>query len=86
MAKAQAELDVIVGPDRLPDFSDKDQLPYVNAIIAEAFRWHNVFPMGIQHCTLEDDEFHGFFIPAGTVILASVWYVEHMFTGMRNPI
>jgi hypothetical protein len=32
-AKAQAELDAVVGRDRLPDYSDRGNLPYVNSVI-----------------------------------------------------
>ena len=45
-AKAQAELDVVVGPDRLPEFSDCGNLPYINAIISELLRWQPVVPLG----------------------------------------
>lgn len=56
-AKAQAELDAVVGPDRLPEFADRDELPYVNAIISELFRWQPVVPLGqcsvdLLHTTL----------------------------------
>ena len=64
--KAQAELDAIVGPNRLPNFEDRDTLVYVNALIREALRWQNVLPLAIPHKTVEDEEFHGHFIPAGT--------------------
>ncbi|KAH9851712.1 cytochrome P450 [Lenzites betulinus] len=74
--KAQAELDAVVGPDRLPDYNDRDKLVYVNAIIKETLRWHNVLPM-ITHRTVEDDEFRGCFIPAGTTILVNVWACTH---------
>ncbi|KAH6919286.1 cytochrome P450 98A3 [Coprinopsis sp. MPI-PUGE-AT-0042] len=33
--KAQQELDRVVGPARLPDFGDFDQLPYIQAVIKE---------------------------------------------------
>ena len=33
--KAHAELDAVVGYVRLPDFSDRDSLPYVNALLSE---------------------------------------------------
>ena len=33
---AQAELDAVVGPNRLPDFDDQRSLVYVNAIVKEA--------------------------------------------------
>ena len=73
--KAHEELDAVVGRDRLPTFSDKPSLAYVNAIIAESFRYHNALPLGAPHRTINDDEFHGYFIPAGTVVQSNVWYV-----------
>lgn len=36
--QAQAELDQVVGRDRLPDFSDKESLPYICAIYKEVLR------------------------------------------------
>ncbi|PIL24713.1 cytochrome P450 [Ganoderma sinense ZZ0214-1] len=75
--KAQAELDAVVGPNRLPNFEDRDTLVYVNALIREALRWQNVLPFALPHKTVEDDEFHGHFIPAGTNILPNVWACMH---------
>ena len=74
--KAQAELDKVVGPDRLPDHTDSDALIYINAIVKEALRWHVVVPQGISHRTIEDDELNGYFIPGGTTIMTNVWYVD----------
>jgi hypothetical protein len=36
--KAQKELDAVVGRDRLPEFSDRPSLPYINAILKEVIR------------------------------------------------
>ena len=44
--KAQAEIDTVVGPHRLPDFEDRPSLPYINAIVKESMRWHLVAPLG----------------------------------------
>ena len=74
--KAQRELDQVVGPHRLPDFSDQPSLPYVDAIVKETLRWHPVLPLGIPHCNVEDDELDGCFVPAGTVIICNVWCVR----------
>jgi cytochrome P450 len=43
--KAQEEIDQIVGRDRLPDFSDQGNLPYLNALCKEVVRWQNVTPL-----------------------------------------
>jgi cytochrome P450 len=51
-ARAQAELDAVVGTDRLPDFNDQPNLPYVNAILKEVLRWQPVTPFGeLLSCT-----------------------------------
>ena len=38
LQKAQDEMDRVVGNNRLPDFEDKDSLPYLNALITELYR------------------------------------------------
>lgn len=51
--RAQAEIDVVIGTDRLPNFSDRPALPYVDAIVRETVRWSPVIPLGktiIQTC------------------------------------
>lgn len=72
-AKAQAELDAVVGPNRLPEHSDRDALPYVNAVAKEALRWQNVVPLGVVHRSMADDEYRGYFLPKGTIVLPNVW-------------
>jgi len=46
--KAQAEIDRVVGNSRLPDYSDQDKLPYVDAVLKEVLRWHPVTPLGMS--------------------------------------
>lgn len=40
--KAQAELDRVIGPEGLPQISDRDALAYVTAVVREVLRWHPV--------------------------------------------
>ena len=73
VGKAQAELDAVVGPHRLPDFDDQESLVYVNALIKEALRWQNVTPLSIPHRVIRDDEYNGYFIPEGTLLVPNIW-------------
>lgn len=68
--KAQEELDRVIGPDRLPDFDDYDNLVYIRAISLECMRWMPITPMGVPHSVIQDDEYQGFFISKGTTIIA----------------
>ena len=43
--KAQAELDRVVGNDRLPNFNDRERLPYIDALVKETLRWNPVVPL-----------------------------------------
>lgn len=45
-AKAQEEIDRVVGNNRLPHFEDRANLPYIEAVFLETLRWHPVSPMG----------------------------------------
>ena len=45
-AKAQREIDQVVGTNRLPSYKDRDSLPYLNALIKEVLRWNPVTPLG----------------------------------------
>jgi cytochrome P450 len=45
--KAQAEIDRVVGRERLPNMDDIASLPYVNAVVTECLRWLPVTPMGM---------------------------------------
>jgi cytochrome P450 len=49
--KAQAEIDSVIGMDRLPTFDDRNALPYVEAVICETLRWHPAVPLG-QICAV----------------------------------
>lgn len=44
--KAQAEIDAVIGPDRLPSFADRGSLPYTEALAKEVLRWNVVAPTG----------------------------------------
>lgn len=75
--RAQAELDTVVGHSRIPSFSDLPNLPYLRAMVKEVLRWRSVLPVGIPHCSIEDDWYEGMFIPKGTMCLVNVEVCNH---------
>jgi cytochrome P450 len=44
--RAQAELDAVIGRDRLPTFDDRPRLPYIQALCKELLRWQMAGPVG----------------------------------------
>ncbi|KAG1741079.1 cytochrome P450 [Suillus lakei] len=71
--KAQAEIDAVVGPDRLPSFVDRDSLPYTEALVKEVLRWNAVVPTAIPHRVTKDDIHDGYYIPKGSLIMPNIW-------------
>ncbi|KAI1024647.1 hypothetical protein LB503_007131 [Fusarium chuoi] len=75
--KAQQEIDSVVGTERLPQFEDRDNLPYVDALIKETLRWIPVTPMGVVHTADEDIHYKDFVIPKGASFLPATWWFLH---------
>ena len=66
--RLQAEIDAVVGRSRLPCLADKEQMPYLEAFMAEVQRHAIVAPFTVQHATLEDTTFRGHRLPKNTMI------------------
>lgn len=49
LKKVQAEIDEVVGNDRLPQFTDRHRLPYVDCIIKEVLRWGTTVPLSVPY-------------------------------------
>ncbi|KAH9933452.1 cytochrome P450 monooxygenase [Fomitopsis serialis] len=77
-AKAQQSIDEVVGTERLPDLSDRDSLPYVDAILWEVYRINPPLPISIPRRVMEEDEYRGYRIPKGTLVLPNIWFVAQM--------
>lgn len=75
--KAQQEIERVVGNRRLPQFEDRDKLPYIEGVVKETYRWHPVAPLGFPHVTSEDTIYSGYLIPKGANIIPAVWWFCH---------
>ncbi len=46
--RAQEEIDRVIGSERLPNFSDREDLPYLDCVLKELQRWTVPTPVGKQ--------------------------------------
>ncbi|XP_022095813.1 cytochrome P450 2J6-like [Acanthaster planci] len=73
--RVQAEIDAVVGRNRLPRMADKSQLNFTRAVIWEVQRLAIVAPLGVAHAAASDTQFRGFSIPKGAFLLSNLWAV-----------
>ncbi|KAI0720862.1 cytochrome P450 [Fomitopsis betulina] len=83
--KAQVEVDTHTQRTRPPRSSDRDALPYLNAVLKEVLRIHPVGPLALPHTLRQDDFYKGYWIPAGATVLANSWAILHDPSLYPNP-
>ncbi|XP_026557965.1 cytochrome P450 2C5-like [Pseudonaja textilis] len=75
-AKAQQEIDEIVGADRALCMEDRMKLSYTNAVLHEIVRFQQGTTETFPRMTTQDVNFRGHFIPQGTIVLP-LWVSVH---------
>ncbi|KAJ7589639.1 cytochrome P450 [Mycena floridula] len=83
--KVQEELEAVTGPDRLPDFSDRDVFPYLECVLKETLRWNPVVPLGIPHRLIEPDMYRGMYIPKGSIVIPNIYGMTRDEAVYHNP-
>ncbi|KZT10970.1 cytochrome P450 monooxygenase [Laetiporus sulphureus 93-53] len=83
--KAQAEIDKVVGMERLPDVDDRGSMPYLEHVLLEVYRWNPPVPLCVPHQVIGDDEYRGRNIPSGTMVIANIWHMAHDPALYPNP-
>ncbi|KAF6829462.1 cytochrome p450 oxidoreductase [Colletotrichum musicola] len=76
-AKAQEEIDRVVGCDRLPTLEDRKNLPYIEALVKESLRWHSVIPLCLPHTNPEETTYGGYRVPKNAIMFANIWWFTH---------
>ena len=72
LAKIQAEIDDVIGRERLPSIWDKAKLPFLNATILETQRRASVLAFGAFRSNTQTATLAGYTIPKGTVVLPNL--------------
>ncbi|CAA3001091.1 flavonoid 3'-monooxygenase [Olea europaea var. sylvestris] len=86
LARAQEELDLVVGKDRLVAEADLPQLTFLQAIIKEIFRLHPSTPLSLPRMASENCEINGYFIPKGSTLLVNVWAIARDPNVWADPL
>ena len=85
MAKAQRELQEVLGKDGIVKESDISKLPYFQAIVKETFRLHPPGPLLAPHKAETDVEICGFTVPKNSQVLVNVWAIGRDPSTWSNP-
>ena len=59
-ARLHRELDDVIGPEQLPELSDRPNLPYLEAFLTEMVRIVSEIPLAILHLTMRDTPLQAF--------------------------
>ncbi|CAL5427008.1 unnamed protein product [Camellia sinensis] len=71
LKRAMAELDRVVGKERLVQEFDISQLNYIKSCVKEAFCLHPIAPFNVPHVSISDTTVGNYFIPKGSHVLLS---------------
>ncbi|XP_051803053.1 cytochrome P450 2J2-like isoform X4 [Acanthochromis polyacanthus] len=86
--RVQAEIDTVIGSSRQPSMTDRENMPYTNAVIHEIQRNADIVPLNVVHMTHRDTTLDKYTIPKGTMIMPSLhsvlndesmWETPHSF-------
>ena len=83
--QAQNELDDVVGLNRLVQESDLPNLPFLQAIIKEAFRMHPPVPLLLPHESHQPTEFQGYHFPTGTMLFLNSFAIHRDPSVYKDP-
>ncbi|XP_031430222.1 cytochrome P450 2J2-like isoform X2 [Clupea harengus] len=83
--KVQEEIDRVVGSSRPPSLTDRENMPYTDAVIHETQRIGNILPLNVGRSATKDTQVGGYIIPKGTMVLASLTSVLFDETEWETP-
>ncbi|KAI9225909.1 MAG: cytochrome P450 [Piptocephalis tieghemiana] len=71
-AKAHAEIDRVIGRNRMPTLEDIPHLPYFRCLLQEVLRFRGPFVFNLPHAAMEDTVYRGFEVKKGTWVIPNL--------------
>nr|XP_026238486.1 cytochrome P450 2C42-like [Urocitellus parryii] len=84
-AKAQEEIEHVIGRHRSPCMQDRSHMPYTDAVVHEIQRYINLIPNNVPHAATCSIKFRNYIIPKGTDLITSLTSVLHDDKEFPNP-
>ncbi|KAF8802924.1 putative cytochrome P450 monooxygenase [Phlegmacium glaucopus] len=75
--RIQNEIDTVIGSGRMPNLSDYETLPYLQAFMNETHRFRPLMPLALPHMASEDIPYKGYVIPKGSMLFMNTWNIMH---------
>lgn len=85
MKKAQAQLDAVVGRDRLVHDTDIPKLTYIKAIVKESFRFHPPIAF-LPRKAIQSTKAFGYDIPQGANVFVNMWGMGRLESVYPEPM
>ncbi|EFJ12335.1 hypothetical protein SELMODRAFT_124314 [Selaginella moellendorffii] len=86
LAKAQEEIDTVVGHGRKVKESDIPRMPYLQAVIKEGFRLHSPVPLLVPHYANQECSINGYTIPCNTTVFVNTYAMGRDPKVWDNPL
>ncbi|CAH1800951.1 unnamed protein product [Owenia fusiformis] len=71
------EIDCVIGKEQLPELSDREKMPYMEATILETLRYMSIVATNVPHKTTCDTHIAGCDIPKGTQVWMNLYGMHH---------
>nr|ACB98739.1 cytochrome P450 CYP2C47 [Phascolarctos cinereus] len=76
-AKIHEEIGRVIGHNRLPSIKDRQDMPYMDAVVHEVQRFIDLVPLNVPHAVNRDVHFQQYILPKGTTIFPLLTPVLH---------
>ena len=85
LAKAQAEIEHMIGQNGLVQEPDISEMPYLQAVVKETFRLHPTVPLLLPRKAETDVEIFGYLVPKDAQVLVNVWPIGRDTNVWEDP-